>query len=109
MASTAPRIQPSMACGPCMAMMISGSVMNGPTPIMSSTFSRTAPARPTPRIRPVDSLSLFSVDATRTLPRNAAPAYYGLALSIDLPHNTRGCFDQTLSHRFTLESDWVER
>ena len=76
-ASTAPIIHPSIACGPCMAMMISGSVMNGPTPIMSSTFSRTAPARLTPRIRPVASMWLFSVDATHTLPRNAAPAYYG--------------------------------
>ena len=41
-ASAAPRIQPSSACGPCMATTTSGSVMNGPTPIMSSMFSATA-------------------------------------------------------------------
>jgi hypothetical protein len=32
-----------MACGPPIAARISGSVMNGPTPIMSSMFSATAP------------------------------------------------------------------
>jgi hypothetical protein len=44
-ASPAPRIQPSIACGPPIAARISGSVINGPTPIMSSMFSATAPRR----------------------------------------------------------------
>ena len=44
-ASPAPRTQPSIACGPPMAATISGSVMNGPPPIMSSMFSATAPGR----------------------------------------------------------------
>ena len=39
---TAPRIQPSIACGPPSALMISGMVMNGPTPIMSIMFSVVA-------------------------------------------------------------------
>ena len=49
-AKTAPKIQPSMACGPPAALTISGMVMNGPTPIMSIMFSVVAPASPTPRI-----------------------------------------------------------
>src|SRR5271167_359885 len=49
-ASTAPAIQPSMACGPPAALTISGMVMNGPTPIMSIMLSVVAPVRPTPRI-----------------------------------------------------------
>ena len=43
--SAAPRIHPSSACGPCIAATTSGSVMNGPTPIMSSMFSATALAQ----------------------------------------------------------------
>ena len=49
-AKAAPRIHPSMACGPAMALMISGMVMNGPTPIMSIMFKAVASRRPTPRI-----------------------------------------------------------
>src|SRR5271166_2486943 len=49
-ASTAPTIQPSMACGPPAALTISGRVMNGPTPIMSIMFSVVAPASPRPRM-----------------------------------------------------------
>src|SRR5450759_1174198 len=49
-ANTAPKIQPSMACGPPAALTISGMVMNGPTPILSIMFSVVAPASPTPRI-----------------------------------------------------------
>src|SRR5271166_1945578 len=49
-ASTAPTIQPSIACGPPAALTISGMVMNGPTPIMSIMFSVVAPESPTPRI-----------------------------------------------------------
>src|ERR1035441_3015074 len=49
-AKTAPKTQPSMACGPPAALTISGIVMNGPTPIMSIMFSVVAPASPTPRI-----------------------------------------------------------
>src|SRR5271167_2610105 len=49
-ASTAPAIQPSMACGPPAALTISGMVINGPTPIMSIMFSVVAPVSPTPRI-----------------------------------------------------------
>ena len=51
MAKTAPRTQPSMACGPPMALTISGMVMNGPTPIMSIMFSAVALQTPMPRIR----------------------------------------------------------
>src|SRR5271157_5589425 len=49
-ANSAPKIQPSMACGPPAAAMMSGMVMNGPTPIMSIMFSVVACSRPTPRI-----------------------------------------------------------
>ena len=51
MAKIAPRIQPSMACGPPMAPTISGMVMNGPTPIMSIMFSAVALLTPIPRMR----------------------------------------------------------
>src|ERR1039457_4636095 len=49
-ANTAPRIQPSIACGPPAAPTINGMVMNGPTPTMSIMFSVVALASPTPRI-----------------------------------------------------------
>src|ERR1039457_7064332 len=58
-AKTAPKIQPSMACGPPAALTISGMVMNGPTPIMSIMFSVVAPASPTPRISSGCSGGLF--------------------------------------------------
>ena len=51
MAKIAPRIQPSMACGPPIALTIRGMVMNGPTPIMSIMFSAVALPTPIPRIR----------------------------------------------------------
>ena len=51
MAKIAPRIHPSMACGPPIALTISGMVMNGPTPIMSIMFRAVAPPNPTPRIK----------------------------------------------------------
>src|SRR5712672_2590023 len=54
-ANRAPNIQPSMACGPPIAPMMSGRVMNGPTPTMSSMLRITAVRRPIPRT------SLFSV------------------------------------------------
>ena len=44
-ARPAPATHPSIACGPCIAATTSGSVMNGPTPIMSSMFSETALAQ----------------------------------------------------------------
>src|SRR5205085_12167678 len=49
-AKAAPKIHPSIACGPAMALMISGIVMNGPTPIMSIMFSAVASRKPTSRI-----------------------------------------------------------
>src|SRR6185503_5528416 len=49
--SAAPRIQPSIACGPCIVATISGTVMKGPTPIMSIMLSAVASARPMPRTR----------------------------------------------------------
>src|ERR1039457_5526055 len=58
-AKTAPKIQPSMACGPPAALTISGMVINGPTPIMSIMFSVVAPASPTPRISSGCSAGLF--------------------------------------------------
>src|SRR5437879_5950839 len=48
--SRAPNIQPSIACGPPIAAMISGIVINGPTPIMSIMLSAVAPVTSTPRI-----------------------------------------------------------
>src|SRR5690242_1271856 len=54
-ANTAPKIQPSIACGPPMAEMINGIVMNGPTPIMSVMFSAVALTTPTPRMSGSDS------------------------------------------------------
>src|SRR5579862_4760749 len=50
-ANRAPKIHPSMACGPPIAATTSGMVMNGPTPIMSIMFSAVALPRPMPRIR----------------------------------------------------------
>src|SRR5277367_1333908 len=49
-AKNAPSTQPNIACGPPIALMIKGMVMNGPTPIMSIMFSAVAPPRPIPRI-----------------------------------------------------------
>src|SRR2546430_183783 len=51
-ANSAPAIHPSIACGPPIALTISGMVMNGPTPIMSIMLSAVALPRPIPRIRP---------------------------------------------------------
>src|SRR5437868_3575964 len=51
-ASTAPRIQPSMACGPPIAPTISGIVMNGPTPIMSIMLRAVALVSVSSRARP---------------------------------------------------------
>src|SRR3989344_9054801 len=48
-ASSAPTIQPSIACGPPMAPTMSGMVMNGPTPTMSIMLSAVASFRPSPR------------------------------------------------------------
>src|SRR5579864_1724591 len=50
-ASSAPAIQPRSACGPPIAAMTSGMVMNGPTPIMSIMFIAVALHRPMPRMR----------------------------------------------------------
>src|SRR5207248_8897027 len=51
-ASTAPRIQPSMACGPPMAPTMRGMVMKGPTPIMSIMLRAVALVRVSSRARP---------------------------------------------------------
>src|SRR5260370_26926497 len=51
MENAAPRIQPSSACGPPIAVTINGRVMKGPTPIMSIMFRATALPSPMPRIR----------------------------------------------------------
>ena len=51
---SAPRIHASRACGPPIAATMIGIVMNGPTPIMSFILTVTAPARPTPRIKPCE-------------------------------------------------------
>src|SRR5579862_1478045 len=48
-ASTAPKIQPRMACGPPAAVTASGMVMNGPTPTMSIMFSAVACFNEIPR------------------------------------------------------------
>ena len=56
-ASTAPNSQPSMHCGPPMEAMISGMVMNGPTPTMLDMLRAEACSRPKPRIKPVLSFS----------------------------------------------------
>src|SRR5260370_14183021 len=55
-ANKAPAIQPSMACGPPIALKMRGMVMNGPTPIMSIMLSAVALARPIPRMRPGDAV-----------------------------------------------------
>src|SRR5579872_3849269 len=51
-ANAAPRIHPSMACGPPIALTISGIVMNGPTPTISIMLSAAALPNPMPRISP---------------------------------------------------------
>src|ERR1051325_3939261 len=43
--------QPSIACGPCMAAISAGMVMNGPTPIMFDMFSAVASSSPKRRSR----------------------------------------------------------
>src|SRR6476646_4666943 len=55
MAKIAPRIQPSMACGPPIAPTINGMVMNGPTPIMSIMFRAVALLTPMPLIKGWDA------------------------------------------------------
>src|SRR2546430_14563312 len=50
MASTAPSIHPSIACGPPITVTMSGIVINGPTPIMSIMFSAVAEPSPMPRM-----------------------------------------------------------
>ena len=57
MAKSAPRIHPSMACGPPTALTISGIVMNGPMPIMSIMLRAVALPRPMPRIRSGEEVS----------------------------------------------------
>ncbi len=42
---------PSMACGPPSALMSSGIVMNGPTPIMFDMLRAVAWSRPKRRVR----------------------------------------------------------
>src|SRR5690348_17156225 len=44
-------IQPNNACGPPIAVMRSGIVMNGPTPIMFAMLSAVAGRRPKRRLR----------------------------------------------------------
>ena len=50
MAKKAPRIQPSIACGPPIAVTMSGMVMKGPTPIMSIRLRAVAWERESPRM-----------------------------------------------------------
>src|SRR5436305_12719213 len=47
--SAAPKTQPKIACGPAIAAMMSGSVMKGPTPIISIRLSIVAPPKPMAR------------------------------------------------------------
>src|SRR5277367_5653795 len=51
MAMNAPSTQPSIACGPPIAMTTSGRVMNGPTPIMFIMLSESALPKLTWRVR----------------------------------------------------------
>jgi hypothetical protein len=51
MATSAPISQPSIACGPFIAVSIRGMVMNGPTPIISSIFAEVASRSPSLRCR----------------------------------------------------------
>ena len=57
-AMTAPSTQPSMHCGPPIDAMMSGMVMNGPTPTMLLMLSAVASSRPRPRIRPCLDVSI---------------------------------------------------
>ena len=52
MAISAPAIQPNIAWGPPMVAMMSGIVMNGPTPTIWDMFTETAPNIPRPRTSP---------------------------------------------------------
>src|SRR5216117_2920012 len=54
-ARIAPSTQPSMHCGPPIAAMISGIVMNGPTPTMLLMLSAVASSVPKLRTRPLSS------------------------------------------------------
>ncbi len=51
MAMKAPSTQPSIACGPPIAMTTRGKVMNGPTPIMFIMLSERALPKLTCRVR----------------------------------------------------------
>lgn len=70
--SSAPKIQPSSACGPCIAERISGMVRNGPTPTICSMFAVRAGNRPMPRVRPdadisaCDGFTRFEIAASPT-------------------------------------------
>src|SRR5271154_161919 len=50
-AIAAPSTQPSMHCGPPIDAMMSGMVMNGPTPTMLLMLSAVASSSPRPRIK----------------------------------------------------------
>ena len=54
-AISAPMIQPIITCGPPMAEMISGIVMNGPIPTICAMLSEVAGNRPMARMNPRDS------------------------------------------------------
>src|SRR3954468_21651695 len=84
----APRIQPSIACGPCIVATISGTVMNGPTPIMSIMFSAVACARPMPR-------SSFTSVCIDNVYRNAVAAFLVLGAAMIRIFVTGGTFDKT--------------
>src|SRR5579863_7990975 len=81
MAKIAPRIQPSIACGPPIAVTISGMVMNGPTPIMSIMLSAVALLRPTPRIRAGDAGLLPGLDGVCIVETSRAGVLAGFCVT----------------------------
>jgi hypothetical protein len=57
---------PTIACGPPIAAMNSGIVMNGPIPTMLATFSDAACNSPSPRSRRTGSARTGSADSYST-------------------------------------------
>src|SRR5713226_6628069 len=69
-----PASHPSMHCGPPMARMMSGMVMNGPNPTMLVMFSAVASSTPRPRTSPYFFLISWCWSLISYVKRPGAPA-----------------------------------
>src|SRR5262245_42489164 len=100
MAKTAPAIQPRIASVPPMAATISGSVMNGPTPIMSTIFNAVAgnSVRPSVSVGRADgeSFTLAGWSDESGLMTDIS-FFRALFLLVSSPENTMWSFESALA------------